>query len=153
MEMDDNNNPVETGGDYIEIYSRKAIFWFAVFSPLYASILLMINLWVAGFKSAIYQVVIFIFGWAFLTYIVENKLAQLLHINNILTSDPKLFSKVLYVDLASLALNIVCGGILAGFFFKKYFPDNDYYPRSVQTPLVIFICFILFSLFALGRSL
>jgi hypothetical protein len=153
MEMDDNNNPVETGGDYIEIYSRKAIFWFAVFSPLYASILLMINLWVAGFKSAIYQVVIFIFGWAFLTYIVENKLAQLLHINNVLTSDPKLFSKVLYVDLASLALNIVCGGILAGFFFKKYFPDNDYYPRSVQTPLVIFICFILFSLFALGRSL
>jgi hypothetical protein len=153
MEMDDNNNPVETGGDYIEIYSRKAIFWFAVFSPLYASILLMINLWAAGFKSAIYQVVIFIFGWAFLTYIVENKLAQLLHINNILTSDPKLFSKVLYVDLASLALNIVCGGILAGFFFKKYFPDNDYYPRSVQTPLVIFICFILFSLFALGRSL
>jgi hypothetical protein len=152
MEFDGNNSP-EQEDDFVEIYSKRAIFWFAVFSPLYAGILLIINLWVAGFKAAIYQIIIFILGWAFLTYLVENKLAQALHISNVLSTDPKMVSSILYVDGASLVLNVACGSILSGYFFKRYFPDNDYYPRSVQTPLFIFICFIFFSLFVVGRSL
>lgn len=151
MEFDENDNLSHNEEDYVEIYSKKAIFWFSVFSPLFAAILLVINLWVVGFKSAVYQVIAFIMVWAFATYLVENEIATVLHID---MSKPAttMDLNMLYLNLASIAMNIICGFVLTRFFFKKYFPDNDYYPRSIQAPLFIFIGFILFFLLIIGRS-
>lgn len=151
MEFDENDNLPYNEEDYVEIYSRKAIFWFAVFSPFFAGILLAINLWVVGFKSAVYQLAAFIIIWGFATYLVENELATILHIN---MNNPAtaMDLNMLYLNLGSIAMNVICGFILTRFFFKRYFPDNDYYPRSIQTPLFIFIGFILFFLFIVGRS-
>jgi hypothetical protein len=28
---------------------------------------------------------------------------------------------------------------LTQYFFKKYFPDDDYYPKSIQKPLLVAI--------------
>jgi hypothetical protein len=151
MDFDENDNLPYDEDDYVEIYSKKAIFWFAVFSPLYAAILLTINLWVAGFKSAVYQVVAFILAWAFATYFVENEVATVLHIN-LNKPATTIDLNLLYLNLASIAMNIICGFILTRFFFKKYFPDDDYYPRSIQMPLFIFIGFILFFMLIIGRS-
>lgn len=150
MNFEENDNLPDNEEDYVEIYSKKAIFWFSVFSPLYAAILLVINLWVAGFKAAVYQVVAFILLWAFATYWVENQLEQVLNVN---LNNPAISPGIIYLNLVSVAMNVVCGIILTRFFFKKYFPDDDYYPRNIQTPLFIFIGFILFFLFVIGRSL
>lgn len=150
MNFEENDNLPDNEEDYVEIYSKKAIFWFSVFSPLYAAILLIINLWVAGFKTAVYQVVAFVLLWAFATYWVENQLEQVLNVN---LNNPAISPGIIYLNLVSVAMNVVCGIILTRFFFKKYFPDDDYYPRNIQTPLFIFIGFILFFLFVIGRSL
>jgi len=151
MDFDENDNLPYNEEDYVEIYSKKAIFWFAVFSPVFAAILLAINLWVAGFKSAVYQVIAFVLAWAFATYFVENEIATVLHIN---LNKPvtAIDLNMLYLNLASIGMNIICGFILTRFFFKKYFPDDDYYPRSIQVPLFIFIGFILFFMLIIGRS-
>jgi hypothetical protein len=151
MEFDENDDQPYNEDDYVEIYSKKAIFWFSVFSPLFAGILLIINLWVAGFKSAVYQVVAFIMAWALATYFVENEIATVLHIN-LNKPATTLDLNMLYLNLASIAMNVLCGFILTRFFFKKYFPDDDYYPRSIQMPLFIFIGFILFFMLIIGRS-
>jgi glucan phosphoethanolaminetransferase (alkaline phosphatase superfamily) len=151
MEFDENDDQPYNEDDYVEIYSKKAIFWFSVFSPLFAGILLIINLWVAGFKSAVYQVVAFIMAWALATYFVENEIATVLHIN-LNKPATTLDLNMLYLNLDSIAMNVLCGFILTRFFFKKYFPDDDYYPRSIQMPLFIFIGFILFFMLIIGRS-
>ena len=36
-----------------------------------------------------------------------------------------------------LFFNIFGAAILTGYFFKKYFPEDDYYPKSIGKPLII----------------
>jgi hypothetical protein len=141
MEFDEDNYQ-EQEDDYVEIYSGRAIFWFSFFTPLVGSILLMLNLRAAGYKRAVYYVLAFIIGfivvtdiaveWYISTYKPEMKLVMG-QINN----------KLLGLCIMNLVLNILAALILSQYFFKKYFPDNDYYPKSITTPLLITILVIL----------
>jgi len=42
-----------------------------------------------------------------------------------------------------LFLNIIGGAILTGYFFKKYFPDDDYYPKPIWGALAVSVIIIL----------
>ncbi|NHA03663.1 hypothetical protein G7092_07650 [Mucilaginibacter sp. HC2] len=148
----DEDKIEESEGDYVEIYSRRAIFWFAVFSPLYAGILLIINLWVAGYKWVISQVILFLlFSNLLLLFIVRalNIKPDLEALRKFVSGSTPLtsFSQVMpFFQLFCLTLvfNIVAGIVLTRYFFKKYFPDDDYYPRSVLWPILIYVLLTLF---------
>ncbi|MGN8070293.1 hypothetical protein [Mucilaginibacter sp. SG564] len=156
MEFDEDKIE-ETGGDYVEIYSRRAIFWFAVFSPLYAGILLIINLWVAGYKWVISQVILFLLlGNVLLLFIVKalNIKPDLEAFRKFASGGTPVtsFSQIMPIFqlfCITLFFNILAGIVLTRYFFKKYFPDDDYYPRSVLWPVLIYI---LLTLFLGGRG-
>jgi hypothetical protein len=139
MELEENNVPEESGNDYVEIYSKRAIFWFSVLGmPLIGGVLLVMNLWAAGFKKAAYVVGIFsILYTAFSDisvseYLVHYKVDLKTYNNNLLV-----------LSLLSIALNVTGGLILSEYFFKKYFPEDDYYPKSIANPLIITIIIII----------
>jgi len=139
MEVDENNEFEEQEEGAVEIYSKNAIFWFSVLAaPLFGGILLALNLKNAGYKKAMYWVIAFsiIFTVAadlgITAYLSANKI-------NINVYDQKLF----FLSAISIALNITGAVILTQFFFKKYFPDDDYYPKSILTPLLVTILIIL----------
>jgi hypothetical protein len=149
MELDENNVPEEQDGDYVEIYSRRAIFWFSVIPfPLFGGILLTINLRAAGYKKAVYPVLIFsllftlgteyLISWLMLFY-------KIVIPTNYRMDNIPLNEKLIFLSLTSILLNVIGGGILALYFSKKYFPDKDYYPKSVTVPLLIAILLVLFG--------
>jgi hypothetical protein len=147
MEFDENNVPEEQESEYVEIYSKKAIFWFSVLAmPLIGGVLLVMNLWAAGFKRAAYSVGIFsILYTAFSDLAVSE---YLIHYK----VDLKAYNNNLFIlSLLSIALNVTGGLILSGYFFKKYFPEDDYYPKSIANPLFITIIVII-ALRFLGLS-
>ena len=138
MELDDNNNAHEQG-DYVEIYSRRAIFWFSVLAdPLFGGALLIINLWSAGYKRAVALVVFFLVvyeavvtktqSWYTIHYKVDFAVAD----NNLLV-----------FVLMSKAFQVAGAIILTRFLYKKYFPDDDYYPRSIINPLLIVVFIVM----------
>jgi formate hydrogenlyase subunit 3/multisubunit Na+/H+ antiporter MnhD subunit len=43
----------------------------------------------------------------------------------------------------SIFLNVVGAVILTFYFFKKYFPDDDYYPKSITNPIILTILTII----------
>jgi len=45
----------------------------------------------------------------------------------------------------SLAFNIIGGLILTQYFFKKYFPDKDYYPKSIVTPVIVIVFIVILA--------
>jgi hypothetical protein len=141
MEIDENNVPEEQDDDYVEIYSKSAIWWFSLFSPLFGSILLMMNLWAAGFKSIMYRVVVFLFLFAAVSNILITKLLPGFKIG----PNPDI-EKLLILLGINLGLNILAALVLTFYFFKRYFPDDDYYPKSVQTPVLILLSITLFSM-------
>lgn len=138
--------------DYVDIYSKRAIFWFAVFSPLYAGILLIINLWVAGYKWVISQVILFLlFSYLLLSFTIRalNIKPDLETLRKFASGSATVtsFSQIMpFFQLFCLTLifNILAGIFLTRYFFKKYFPDNDYYPKSVLWPVLIYILLTLF---------
>jgi len=150
MEFDEEKQEIQEE-DYVDIYSRKAIFVFAIFSPIYAGVLLIINLWVAGYKQIISQVVLFILGLSFLSnYLVKLlgfkidvvALQKTVAAKGQLTTEQLL--QILAITAIQIGINIIGGLVLTRYFFKKYFPDDDYYPRPIYRPVIIFIILILF---------
>jgi hypothetical protein len=154
LTMEFNEDKVEEQpDDFVDIYSKRAIFGFSIFSFLFAGVLLVLNLWAAGYKKAISQVLLFLV------------LFYLLYINVIRYSGIKIDTELLkkassgatltfgqllpMMELMGLiiALNIIGGLILTRYFFKKYFPDDDYYPKPIWRPLIIYILLSLFSRF------
>lgn len=137
MELDENNVPEEQEDDYVEIYSKRAIFWFSVLAmPLIGGVLLVLNLRAAGFKKAAYSVAIFSILYTVICYFAVSE--YLMHFKvNLSVYNNNLF----ILSLLSTGLNIAGGLILSEYFFKKYFPEDDYYPKSVANPL--FITFII----------
>jgi len=156
MEFDENkDDEIEnkySEDDYVDIYSRRAIFWFSVFGPWYAGILLIINLWVAGYKWVISQVILFLlFGYFLLAYTIKtlNIKPDLEALRKFASggTQPTSFSQLMpFFQLFCLTLlfNILAGIVLTRYFFKKYFPDDDYYPKSVLWPVLIYILLSLF---------
>jgi len=126
--------------EQIAIYSKWAILGISIFfSPFIGSILLMLNLRRVGNKTAGY--LILVFG---IVYIIaaEIVLIKLLGLDIAHLTPQKLVAnqKVLYY---SKALDILGGAILAEYFFKKYFKDDNYTSRSIFPVLLIVLAISL----------
>ena len=77
MEFDENKDEeIEnkySEDDYVDIYSKKAIFWFCIFfDVVFGGVLLIINLITAGYKKAATQVLFFsVFYYILTIYIIS----------------------------------------------------------------------------------
>jgi hypothetical protein len=152
MEFNEEKQDIQDD-DYVDIYSKKAIFWFSIFNFLYGGILLIINLWVAGYKKAVAEVAAFLI-FVQLTYFLVIKYCGI-------TVDEESLKKaaqgaqlpmdkmlpILEIAGITIAFHIVAAIVLSSYFFKKYFPDDDYYPKPVFRPLLIYIILALLSRF------
>jgi len=137
MELDEHNLPEEQYGDYVEIYSRRAIFWFAVLaSPIFGGVLLGYNLRAAGYKTALYIVGSFsvlytvICNIAIYQYVIINKVN--LNVDFKTTNPDPHFIAFIFM---AMALRFIGGFIFTQYFFRKYFPEDDYYPKSIFSAL------------------
>ena len=109
----------------VEIYSKRAVWWFSIiFSPFFGAILLSINLWEAGYKKEISKIVLFTIAWFYISGLVVSRIPI----------DPR---------FTSVAFNVAGAAILAEYFFVKYFPEKDYYPKSVITPIFISLLIVI----------
>jgi hypothetical protein len=146
MEIDDDNVPEEQGDDYVEIYSKTAIFWFSMLDPIFGGALLLINLNAAGYKRAVYTVLSFLVLYTAVVTYVENKLLLVYKID-ITTPNTNL----IVFSLSFLILKILTALVLSRLVFKRYFPDDDYYPKSVVSALlVVFLVIIFLGYFGVG---
>lgn len=112
--------PEENQEDAVEIYSKWAIWGFSILSPIFGGILLFINLKKAGFTRAAFTVLAFAIGYLFLEGIIFNGMN-------------------LGSGLTPLLINFLGGLMLTELFYKKYFPDDDYYPRPIWGALAVII--------------
>ena len=111
-------------GEHVEIYSKMAIRGFSIFfSPLFGGVLLFRNLKVAGYNSGARRVMVFS---------ILYTLASIIIVSNFINS-----------SAVSLVINIVGAFILSDYFFPKYFPDNDYYPKPIWSALGISLLILL----------
>ena len=57
MEFDENNvvDEPEEFGDPVDIYSRRAVWWFTFFSPIIGGIMMAINLYNVGYKKPLQE--------------------------------------------------------------------------------------------------
>lgn len=149
MEFDENNGVDQQPEDYVEIYSRNAVLWFSILAdPLIGGVLLCINLWVVGYKKAFALVVGFL-----IVYGTGVTLAEYWFVNNFKLNQnlPRLTQNDIIFASGSFVLRILGALLLTQFFYKKYFPDNDYYPKSIFKPLLITIL-LLFAMQYAGIS-
>ena len=158
MEIDDNNEVEEQEEEAVEIYSKRAIFWFFfLLGPIFGGVLLMMNLKEAGYKKAMNSILIFIVAfdvlWITFTrlYINFYKIDLVGYQQKMVAYKPnpgddplvalsKMYDPKISLLMFSLfAFRIIGAFILTGYFFKKYFPDNDYYPKPILNTLFISI--------------
>jgi hypothetical protein len=126
------------------IYSKWAILGFSIFfAPLIGGILLMINLRSVGLKRQATGVLLFSLAYQFVAAVVIARVMKLpANVNSLVLLQNKQF--IIY----SLIAQIIGGGILAEYFYRKYFPADHYKYKSVWRPLaVILIITITISLF------
>jgi hypothetical protein len=120
----------------VAIYSQWAILGFSIFaSPLFGSILMMLNLRWTGRKATGYMMLIFGFAYNLIATIAlgflipkpkgSANMQQML-------SNPKAIAY-------TMAFYVLGGAILTEVFFKKYFPEKDYRRRSIIAPLLVLI--------------
>ncbi|MEO6149557.1 MAG: hypothetical protein ABIP28_05325 [Mucilaginibacter sp.] len=114
----------------VEIYSKQAIWGFTIFfSTLFGGILLMQNLRAAGYKKAGYMVLLFSIIYKILTVA---------------------FTLIVGIRLLGVIFDIAGGAILAEYFFRKYFPDDDYYPKPIWRALAAAILLAILLVIALS---
>ncbi len=120
MEFDENKEVEEHDSeDAVEIYSRWAIWGFSIFfGTIFGGVLLTLNLRAVGLKKAANTVLLF----SILYFIASGIIVGVMGITGSYTP---------------LFFNIFGAAILTGYFFKKYFPEDDYYPKSIGKPLII----------------
>ncbi|WDF54439.1 hypothetical protein [Mucilaginibacter sp. KACC 22063] len=143
-EENDNENYTEDQ-DFVDIYSKRAIFWFSlIFSPIFGGVMLALNLKWANYRRAALQVLMFSIAYYFLEGFIMTWLGF----------KPSMDVKnSLIVMGCMLALNLVGALIQTLYFFKKYFPEDDYYPRSLTQPFIIVAILIVINLlFMLQRG-
>lgn len=146
MELFDNE-PEENQNDApVEIFSKKAILVFSIFMPLYGALLLVQNLWTVGYKKAIAPVLIFTVAYS---YFIIPELTQLLpfKVNLANPSDPKNLAPSLILSVVGILANLSAGLILSQVFFKRYFPEDDYYPKPVGRAVIRLIMLIFIFVF------
>jgi hypothetical protein len=131
MEFDTREEDEFLEHEEIEIYSKRAIWGFSLFfSPIFGAVLLMMNLRAAGHKNAGYTVLFFSIAYTIFGSLLFNYLGM-------------------RTGGFGVIWNIIGAAILAEYFFKKYFPENDYYPRSIAKPLMISLLITLVVVIAL----
>jgi len=114
----------------VEIYSKNAIRGFSIFfSTIFGGVLLYQNLKTAGYKKGANTVLTFAIIYTLITVIIVSNLA---HVSS----------------SSSIVFNLIGGFILSDYFFSKYFPDNDYYPKPIWNALgvSILICIVLVTI-------
>lgn len=152
MESDEQNVIDEEDGEAVEIYSRRAIWWFSIIpSPLFGGVLLSINLWAAGFKTAILQVMGFAIAATIGAELLVSKLLVIYKIaipKSYVVTDVAQAEKFILVSLVGVVIQLISATILTRYFFNKYFPDKDYYPKSIAGPLTVAIFLLLLNLFS-----
>jgi hypothetical protein len=124
----------------LAIYSKTAILVFSIFfSSIAGGVLLMLNLRSAGYKKEGTQVLLFSIMYYFLSAAILNYFIKLPKID---VNNPDL--NMLIKPMAfSLIEGIIGGGILAEYFFRKYFPDDDYERKSVWRALLVVILIVI----------
>ena len=149
MSLEENNGIESLEEDVVEIYSKRAIFWFSIVPmPLFGGILLAINLWNAGYKQAIYIVIGFALIYNIAIEILVSWLMEYYKIIiplNYKMDNNALNEKIVALSGISIVLNVIGGAMLSQYFFKRYFPDDDYYPKSITGPIVIALAVMIFS--------
>jgi hypothetical protein len=131
IEETDQQQPEE---QEIAIYSKMAVLLFSIFFlPLIGGVLLMLNLRSAGYKKEGTRVLLFAIGYQLISSVVISYIAQLIRIK---PDDPAMLRSP-QIIVSMIILNIIGGGILAEYFFKKYFPDDDYQHKSIWKALLI----------------
>ena len=138
MDINDINEQQPEQQD-IAIYSKWIILAFSIFfSPLIGGILLMINLRSIGFKRQATGVLLFSVIYQFVSTAV---------IASVMKLPPNINSMALFQNtqflIYSLVAQIIGGGILAEYFYKKYFPADHYKYKSVWRPLAVMLIITL----------
>jgi len=156
MEFDENNGIEEQqdGFEPVEIYSRRAIFWFSFLaSPIFGSVLLLLNLRAVGYKKAVNSIIAFtvlfevIANAAILSFIKIYKIDILAYEKLVLSGNQNLNAydpNIFVMGSMIIGFKIIGSFTLTRYFFKKYFPEDDYYPKSILTPLLFTIVCSLF---------
>jgi len=123
----------------ITIYSKWTILAFSIFfSPLIGSILLMINLRSVGFKRQAIGILLFSIGYQFVAAMVIGSIMKLpANVNSMALLQNTQF--IIY----SLVAQIIGGGILVEYFYKKYFPADNYKYKTVWRPLAVILIITL----------
>ncbi len=150
MEFEEQKQEVQED-DYVDIYSKRAILWFSIFNFVYGGLLLMINLWVAGYKRAVAEVAFFLLFVQF-TYVIVIRYSGIIIDEKVLRDAAKgakltieQMTPILQVAGITIAFHVVAALVLSMYFFKKYFPDDDYYPKPIFRPLIIYIILALMT--------
>ncbi|AYL94984.1 hypothetical protein [Mucilaginibacter celer] len=157
MEFDNNDEQKYSDDDYVDIYSRRAIFWFStIFNVIFGGVLLSINLRLAGFKRAASQILFFSVFYEFaasfavraLNIKIDPAAIKAAQSGAILT--PEQIQGPLTLLGVVLVLHATGGLILSRYFFKKYFPDDDYYAKPVLSAIFFAIMITLVLNFLIG---
>lgn len=158
MDLDENNVAEEQqdNGEQVEIYSRRAIWWFSFLSPVVGSVMLAVNLFNVGYKKAIIGVLTFavlyyvVTAYAILKFADYLKLPPVISPADLQKLDMATQMKYSQVAFTLIGVHIVGATILTRVFFKRYFPEEDYFPKSIAIPLVITIILILLNVGGAG---
>jgi hypothetical protein len=129
MELPDTEEPEGSQDEQVEIYSKRAIRGFSIFfSTIFGGVLLFINLRKAGYKQEANTVLAFAIGYTFLSSFLVGIIGA--------------------TSITSLLFNLAGGMILSDYFFPKYFPEDDYYPKPIWGALGVSLI-ISISLFSI----
>ena len=116
--------------------------------------MLAINLFNVGYKKAIAGVLIFSVVFYAVTNYIGLKLAvyyQLTKLNiDFKNADIATREDFLKFGMILIGLNFIGATIMTRAFFKRYFPEEDYYPRSITGPLIITFILIILSFMGAG---
>lgn len=124
----------------VAIYSKWAVLLFSIFfTPIAGSILLMLNLRSVGLKREGNSVLLFAIAYQLVSSIFVSYFFRDLATHA--TNKEMFMNKKLIV--CTIIGAIIGGGILAEYFFKKYFPYDDYERKSVWKPLIITILIVI----------
>ena len=135
----DEQQPEEHG---VAIYSKLAILLFSIiFDPIIGGVLLMLNLRSVGYKKEGTTVLLFSIAYYFVSGYLISYIANVLRIP--LTMDTLLKNPNPKIIVSLIVLKIIGGGILAEYFFKKYFPHDDYEHKSIWKALLITILVLI----------